>query len=133
MEKQLKWQPIDLDLHTFMNYVRSMGATSIKEIKEHFHTDSASVRRTIGFLYHHNKIWLASYNRGIYVTENTGKRGPVNVPALRKAAGVVNVKRGPKPKPSKKKFVIEDHPQTTNLHEWRDEKGVLKVDLAEDW
>jgi hypothetical protein len=128
MEKQYKWQPLDLDLKTFMNYIRSMGAASIKEIKDHFHTDSASVRRAIGYLYHHQKVWLIPYKTGLYVTENTHKRGRISIAYLRKEAGVTAKKRGPKPKKA-----VKEQPQTTNLHTWTDEEGVLKVDLAEDW
>jgi hypothetical protein len=129
MEKQYKWQPIELDLKTFMNYIRSMGAASIKEIKDHFHTDSASVRRAVGFLYHHQKVWLIPYKTGLYVTENTHKRGRISIAALRKTAGVVPKKRGPK----SQKTAVKDMPQTTTHHEWRDEQGQLKVDIAEDW
>lgn len=98
MAKELKWRPIDIDLHELMNYIRSMGAATLNEIKNSFNTDSASVRRAIGYLYHHQKVWLIAHANALYVTENTGKRGFVNIKGLRKNAGVQPKKRGPKPK-----------------------------------
>lgn len=127
MEKRLKWQPMEIDLRAFMRFVRSRGAVSIKEIKDHFHTDSASTRRTIGFLYHHNKVWLIAYGRGIYVTENTGKKGSVSIPALRKEAGVVGAVRGPKRKVKKGQVPVFE-PLKRNE---RFEDGRLIVDMPE--
>jgi hypothetical protein len=125
MPKQYKWQAMEIDLRAFMNYVRGMGAASIKEIKDHFHTDSASVRRVVGFLYHHQKVWLVSYRSAIYVTENTHKKGPISIASLRKKAGVVPKARGPKPR------TLPITPDRGGGHAWQDEEG-LKVDLAED-
>jgi hypothetical protein len=114
-----------------MEFVRSRGAASIKEIKDHFHTDSASVRHAIGFLYFHDKIWLIPYSRGIFVTENTGKKGPVNIASLRKQAGVVNVKRGPKPK--KPPTQLPYHPQISDsVHRIEEGREVVDFHSGDD-
>jgi len=98
LAKVLKWQAMDIDLHAFMELVRSKGAASINEIKQHFHTDSASIRKVAGFLWHHDKVWVLGHGRGVYIAENTHKKGSVSVPNLRHKAGVVEKKRGPKPR-----------------------------------
>jgi hypothetical protein len=98
MVRELKWQPIDFDARELMDYIRSMGAATLNEIKDNFHTDSASTRKAVAFLYYHQKVWLIAQSSALYVTENTHKKGYVNIKGLRKQAGVQPKKRGPKPK-----------------------------------
>ena len=85
----MKWETRDLDPREVFLYIKTMKAPNTKEIKDHFATDSVSVRVAVGKLMAANKVFPVGGTGGtVFYLVADGKRGAPNPWALRKSVGL---------------------------------------------
>ena len=77
---------IELDPDEVMVFIDEVGAPSVREIKEHFATNSRAVRRVLGQLLIDDEILITAYRGGLSILRSRGMKGKPNVEELRRRA-----------------------------------------------
>lgn len=78
-----KWKRRPLDAKAVLDYIEWAGAPSIIQIKEHFATDSDSVRRACGKLMYHGVIIPMPWGRAQCFILKPQEKGKPNLKKLR--------------------------------------------------
>lgn len=93
----MKWQARVLDPEEVLVFIRLAGAANTKEVKDHFKTNSSSVRIAVGHLLIQDKVWVVAAKPkpngwgpcAVFYMENTHEVGNPNPHKRRAEAGVL--------------------------------------------